>query len=213
MNKDLVTDYQWNPDHNQIPLYILDKLNMVLNKYKFNMDSRILDSGCGGGYFLNYLTEKKYSDVWGFDISPTGIEVINKLYPHLSSKVAVHDVFKEELPVYFPNKYDIVFSTEVIEHLYNPGLYLKNIYGLLKESGYLILSTPYHSYIKNLLISLSGKNDSHYNPNWVGGHIKFFSKKTIEELLVENKFKIEKFIGCGRVPVIWKSMLIVAKKS
>jgi len=63
---------------------------------------------------------------------------------------------------------------EVIEHLYSPKTYLANIYNWLKDDGYLILTTPYHGYLKNLAIALFNKFDNHFNPLWEGGHIKFF---------------------------------------
>jgi len=91
-------------------------------------------------------------------------------------------------------------------------MYLKNINDWLKNEGYLILTTPYHGYFKNLLIAVLDKFDQHVNPLWEGGHIKFFSKKTISELLYQTSFKLMNFTGCGRIPYIWKSMIILAKK-
>ena len=44
------------------------------------------------------------------------------------------------------------------------------------------------------------------------GHIKFWSFKTISKLLEDNGFKVIYKWGCGRVPYIWKSMIVVAEK-
>jgi hypothetical protein len=38
----------------------------------------------------------------------------------------------------------------------------------------LIITTPYHGYLKNIALSVSVKFDHHVNPLWDGGHIKFF---------------------------------------
>jgi len=108
--------------------------------------------------------------------------------------------------------YDIILSIEVIEHLYSPDTYLSNINYWLKDSGLLILTTPYHGWLKNLAIAVTNKFDKHVNPLWEGGHIKFFSKKTIFEILKRNRFKPLMFKGIGRLPYLWKSMLIVAEK-
>jgi len=72
-------------------------------------------------------------------------------------------------------RFDTIISTEVIEHLYDPGKYLDIIEQVLQSNGggELILSTPYHGYFKNLLIALHGKTDDHFSPLWDGGHIKF----------------------------------------
>jgi hypothetical protein len=45
------------------------------------------------------------------------------------------------------------------------------------------------------------------------GHIKFWSRKTISQLLNENGFRVVRFIGAGRLPLVWKSMIVVAQKS
>jgi hypothetical protein len=53
--------------------------------------------------------------------------------------------------------------------------------------------------------------DRHLTALWDGGHIKFWSKQTITTLLNEQGFHKTKFIGCGRLPYLWKSMIIEAK--
>jgi len=57
-------------------------------------------------------------------------------------------------------------------------------------------------------LSITGKWDSHHDVFWDGGHIKFWSKSTLSRLLKEEGFELKDFIGCGRLPYIWKSMLL-----
>ena len=83
---------------------------------------------------------------------------------------------------------------------------------LLRSGGHLIISTPYHGYLKNLILALSNKWDAHLNPFWDGGHIKFWSRKTLSQLLNETGFSVIRFIGAGRLPFLWKSMIVVAQK-
>jgi hypothetical protein len=73
------------------------------------------------------------------------------------------------------------------------------------------VSTPYHGYLKNLLIALLGRYDQHHTVLWDGGHIKFFSRKTLESMLTEHGFIMEQFCGIGRVPLLWKSMVVLAR--
>ena len=80
-----------------------------------------------------------------------------------------------------------------------------------RRGGEIIISTPYHGYLKNLALALSGKLDAHFTALWDGGHIKFFSRNTLETLLVESGFEVTDFIGAGRWPYLWKSMLIKAR--
>ena len=82
----------------------------------------------------------------------------------------------------------------------------------LKPGGSLICSTPYHGYVKNLLLSLAGKWDTHADPLWDGGHIKLWSRKSLGRLLSEAGFEDLSFKGVGRLPWLWMTMVMKAKK-
>ena len=71
----------------------------------------------------------------------------------------------ENLSERFGN-FDVVYSLEVIEHVFDPYEYIEQIYLLLEDRGICILSTPYHGYLKNLVISLLGKWDKHFTVLW-----------------------------------------------
>jgi len=206
-------EFYWNSSKSYALNYIEKTLFSLLKITDNPTDSIVLDAGCGGGYLLNQLYIKGYKNVYGFDISRSGIDIAKKTYPNLKNRFQVHDCYSEILPIDYPkNNYDIIISTEVIEHLYSPETYLKNIYYWLKPSKYLVLSTPYHGYLKNLLICIFNKFDSHFNPIEEGGHIKFFTFKNLNLLLKENGFQVIKFYGSGRIPLVWKSMVLLAKK-
>jgi len=95
--------------------------------------------------------------------------------------------------------------------VYDPFLWARSCRRLLRDGGRLICSTPYHGYAKNLALAVSGKFDRHWSPLNVGGHIKFWSRRTLEELLQRSGFEIVEFVGAGRVPFLWKSMIMVAQ--
>lgn len=78
--------------------------------------------------------------------------------------------------------------------------------------GKLIITTPYHGFLKNLDLSIFNKWDSHHTVDWDGGNIKFFSFKSLGALLNDNGFKVIKITGVGRVPYLWKSMVVIADK-
>lgn len=107
--------------------------------------------------------------------------------------------------------FDAVISTEVIDHLFLPAALPRFARAVLKPGGHLIVTTPYHGYLKNLLICLIGKWDSHHTPLWDGGHIKFWSRRTLTALLEESGFVVVRFMGAGRLPWLWKSMVLAAR--
>ena len=105
-----------------------------------------------------------------------------------------------------------MISGDVIEHLYRPADLLECAAELLNPGGWLILSTPYHGYLKNLALSVLGGWDAHHTVGWEGGHIKFFSVKTLSPLVTANGFDIARFHYFGRTLWLWKNMICVARK-
>jgi len=96
-----------------------------------------LEIGCAIGAAADIL-QKRGFDVIATDISPYAIKKNEKLLPHIKFKVL--DV--EDKPQ-FKNKFDLIYSFEVIEHLENPEKAIKNMFAMLKAGGTLICSTPY----------------------------------------------------------------------
>lgn len=172
--------------------------------------SVVFDFGCGNGSFISLFQGKGWQ-LYGADFSPTGIKVAQESFRDIKFFLAdaespSGDVLKQVGLV------DAVITTEVIEHLYNPRAFLQNCYDLLKPGGVMVISTPYHGYLKNLMLALMGKLDSHFTVLWDHGHIKFWSRKTLGIALKEANFTNLEFGGAGRLPLLWKSMVIKAQK-
>jgi hypothetical protein len=61
-------------------------------------------------------------------------------------------------------------------------------------------------------MALTGKMDNHFTALWDYGHIKFWSIKTLQQLLEEAGFMNIRFRRVGRIPALAKSMIAVAMK-
>jgi len=184
--------------------YILPTIENILSGKE-----TILDVGCGNGAIANYLLDKGYN-VYGVDRHPGRIATAGQKHP---KRFCVLDMeTASSLPEELSDiGFDTIISTEVIEHLYSPRKFLSFCLNTLKGGGKLIISTPYNGYLKYLIISLLGCMDKHLEP-WVdGGHIKFYSKRILTELLESQGFRVVRFIGCGRFPYLWKSMVFIAE--
>lgn len=169
--------------------------------------SRVLDAGCGNGGFCRVLHENFGFEVYGCDLSATGIALARDAVPEGQfEKASVYD----DLAAVFKTKFDVIISLEVIEHLFDPAAFIASMKQAMTNDGILILSTPYHGYLKNLFIALCGRCDKHYNPLNSSGHIKFWSKNTICTLFRESGFSVTSFRGVGRFPYLWKSMVVTA---
>lgn len=170
--------------------YIIPNLFKLIEDKK---PSFILDIGCGNGSLARILEQNGYENIYGTDASAQGIEIAKR---NGENRFFVQDLNSSELPDDLKAvPFKVIISTEVIEHLYNPDefiVFCKNI--LLKNGGgELILSTPYHGYLKNLILSVFNKWDHHHTVFWQGGHIKFWSKKTLSQLLTNHGFTVTAF--------------------
>jgi 2-polyprenyl-6-hydroxyphenyl methylase/3-demethylubiquinone-9 3-methyltransferase len=117
----------------------------------------------------------------------------------------------EDLAARF-GQFDCVISVEVMEHLYHPRLFARRMFDLVTPGGSIIVTTPYHGYLKNLALAVTGHLDNHFTALWDGGHIKFWSVKTLRFLLQEAGFEDVHFQFAGRIPPLAKSMIAVARR-
>jgi 2-polyprenyl-6-hydroxyphenyl methylase/3-demethylubiquinone-9 3-methyltransferase len=108
--------------------------------------------------------------------------------------------------------FPVVLSLEVVEHVNAPRDYARTVSELTEPGGVALISTPYHSYLKNLALEISGKLDDHFTALWDHGHIKFWSDKTLSKLFEEQGMIREKILRVGRIPVVAKSMILAFRK-
>jgi 2-polyprenyl-3-methyl-5-hydroxy-6-metoxy-1,4-benzoquinol methylase len=201
-----VTSFGWQtseppPSHHILAPRILD----ICKKFRVH---KALDFGCGNGSLSRSL-QKAGMEVTGCDVDVQGIEVAAQC---TSQVKYVHLAGYEDPQKLGELNFDAVISTEVIEHLFLPRYLPRFARAVLRPGGYLIISCPYHGYLKNLAIALLNKWDSHHESLRDGGHIKFWSRKTLAQLIEAEGFQVLEFYGAGRWRFLWKSMIIVAQE-
>lgn len=210
-----VPDYGWSStepedshDYLQpVVLRVLDTLSSA--RADHSKPLRIFDAGCGNGALLRRMSQLGFS-VAGCDASESGVLQARKsCADHVRvERFSVYD----DLAAAFTANWDVVVAMEVIEHLYSPRDFIRQIDRLLVPGGSIVLTTPYHGYLKNLALAATGAMENHFTALWDGGHIKFWSQKTLRSLLQEFGFAQTAFHGAGRLPLLWKSMVMVASK-
>lgn len=168
---------------------------------------RIFELGCGNGAFARELVSRGFV-VTGVDPSEDGVRLAGGGTLGCHFEVGSSE---DDLPVKF-GTFPLLISLEVIEHVYSPRTYGRCVYQLLEPGGTALISTPYHGYIKNLALALTGKMDSHFTVPWDHGHLQFWSRRTLAQLLSESGFRDVDFHLVGRVPFLAKSMIAVVTK-
>lgn len=165
----------------------------------------ICDLGCGNGHVTGRLAALGYQ-VTGVDASASGIQIAQNAYPGVEF---VHALIDRELSL---GQFDLVVSSDVIEHLYRPSDLLEAAVSQLKPGGQILLGTPYHGYLKNFILAVTGKMEAHFSALHDGGHIKFFSVNTLSQLVRAHGFDDLSFTFYGRAPWLWKNMICHARK-
>lgn len=189
--------------------YLLPLITRRIGLISQGRSLKIIDIGCGNGYVASVLAEAGHS-VTGVDVSTDGIVIARAAYPHIQFFVC--SVYDEQLMEIAGALSDCLIALELVEHLLYPKQLFEQSYRLLRPGGHLIISTPSHGYVKNLSISLLGGWDGHFGVDQDGGHIKFFSRKTIGTMAANSGFRNLRFDGAGRIPGLRKSMIMIGKK-
>ncbi len=184
--------------------FLLPALARILDEAR---PARVFEVGCGNGAVANWMASRGI-DVAGVDFSESGIAQARVAYPSL--RLAMGSAYDDLAGVY--GQFPAVVSLEVVEHLYFPRKFAKTVFDLLEPGGAAIISTPYHGYLKNLALALTGRMDAHFTALWDGGHIKFWSERTLRHILGEAGFTKIRFRRVGRIGPLARSMIAVAER-
>jgi 2-polyprenyl-3-methyl-5-hydroxy-6-metoxy-1,4-benzoquinol methylase len=145
----------------------------------------ILDVGCGSGANSLALAEKGHR-LHGVDISAAAIEQ----YRRHGFDGRVADI---ESGLGYPDaSFDLVFCSEVIEHMTSPELLVADSHRVLKPGGKLILSTPNSAFWLYRLLGLFGYTVSELqHPK----HFQFFSRRSLVKLLEGKNLRVGSILG------------------
>lgn len=173
--KDDISGYRYdNHALNASHAYLLPAVKTLLMR-DGSAHRRIFELGCGNGAVAHTLSQLGFN-VTGIDASEEGIAQAHRSYPGLDlHQGSAYDDLRTRY-----GQFPVVVSLEVVEHLYFPREFARAVYDLLEPGGTAIISTPFHGYWKNLALALTGKMDAHFTALWDHGHIKFWSRRTLE---------------------------------
>lgn len=115
---------------------------------------RILDFGCGSGVMLPFLSSLS-QQVVAMDVNLLPIQRVQKYIP-ISQNVDLKDATKTAITDMASNTFDIIIALDVLEHVHDLPKTLKDLIGLLKPSGQLIVSGPTENILYQLGRKLAG---------------------------------------------------------
>ena len=195
----------WNPKGKFKPLHLFNPTRIKFIKEKlishFDLDQnsnlplkklKILDIGCGGGLLCEPLT-RLGAEVTGADASFNNIEVAKVHAKEMNLKIKYIHSSPDNLN--FKNEFDIILNMEVIEHVANVDLFIKNCSKLIKKKGIMFVATI-NKNLKSYVFAIVG---AEYVLRWlpIGTHDrnKFVSPKELKNIMLNNNFLTDEIVG------------------
>lgn len=150
------------------------RADKIIKDFRKNKKIDLLDVGAGYGFFVDECT-KRGIKAEGLEISKEALSYAKKI------KIKMHaGAFEDFKP---GKKYDAVTLWDVIEHIYDPNVFLEKISQILKPNGSIYLST---GNVESLAAKMSKAKWHLFN---LPEHLYFYSEKSLKKLLEKNKFK------------------------
>lgn len=139
---------------------------------------RLLEIGCGFGYFLDIAFEEDF-EVSGLEFNPHAVERLRRKY---AFPIGCGALETAPLP---PQSIDAAVMFDVIEHLRDPFASLDRLHQALAPNGVLVLSTvDAESWTSRLI----GKRLEDFRRT--REHLFFFSRSTIRTVLAKHGFEV-----------------------
>jgi 2-polyprenyl-3-methyl-5-hydroxy-6-metoxy-1,4-benzoquinol methylase len=171
-------EFFWNAAHKHL-------YNDFCQRFIVGKSGRLLDVGCGLGYFVKRLSDFPSWQVFGYEISRQAVDFARK-------ELDLPNVFcgSVEDSNFDKASFDIITLWDVLEHIPHPDPLLSYLFSLLKEEGILFIHTGNakiqlpKAKLKKLLWGM--KPGSHYLE--AKDHCHIYSMKAIKEVLCRNGF-------------------------
>src|SRR5215210_2993115 len=94
---------------------------------------------------------------------------------------------------------DLVWCSEVLEHVPDTAGLLSEIRRVLRTGGRLLLTTPSHDLPRRALVALA-RFDAHFDP--LGQHVRFYSRRSLARVLDAFAFEAVRIEGMGGLPLL-----------
>ena len=170
--------------------------------------AKVIDLGCGDGEFTIKVEEKIGCnnligvDVFEYALNKAKVRGLNTRQVNLDKRLP----FTE-------NSFDVVVSHQVIEHLFFPVKFIKEVYRILKPKGYAIIGTENLASLDNISALILGYTpfsmefdeiymignpfSPHERETIVDNipHVRIFTRRGLHELAKHVGFNVEKRTG------------------
>jgi 2-polyprenyl-3-methyl-5-hydroxy-6-metoxy-1,4-benzoquinol methylase len=147
-------------------------------------ESSVLDLGCATGTLGQYLNLYQDAVVDGIEINSEAAEFglgYRRIFVKDLESVILKDILENAT-------YSVIVCADILEHLRDPALLLRQLSGLLIPGGKLLISIPNTGYAGIILELLSGEFCYREEGLLDQNHLRFFTRRSFLRLLNKNGF-------------------------
>ena len=153
---------------------IYRKINTIK---KYNKNGKLLDLGCGMGYFINEIKKDKTYEYEAADVSDEAIK-------YVADTFGITVLRESNLDAVSNKEYDIITQWHVLEHVHRLDERLQFLKRVLKQNGTMYFAVPINN-------SFDSK---HYKNFWdaydVPRHLLHFNRKSFNHLMSKHGFTV-----------------------
>jgi SAM-dependent methyltransferase len=142
---------------------------------------RVLDLGCGAGRFVAALRDAG-SEPIGVELAEAALERARRNAPGADLRLVEPD---GSLPLDHASV-DLVWCSEVLEHVADTAHLLLEVRRVLRPSGRLVVTVPFHGRVMVALVALL-RFDAHFDP--LGQHLRFYTRSSLAATLRASGFE------------------------
>lgn len=181
--EELTTHYDtYSRDDSISPITLKRYVELLDYFKKITNLNRIIDVGCGNGHFLKVAKDLGF-ETHGTEFTDKAIELCEAKGIQMQKGVLN--------PENYDQRFDLITSFEVIEHINNPHGEVDNFHKILRKGGLVYVTTPnFDSISKHIL-----------KENWTiveyPEHLSYYTPKTIQQLFEQHDFKTLKIETTG----------------
>lgn len=162
----------------------IKRYNELLDRFeKYRKTNRILDVGCGIGYFLEEAKKRNW-EVYGTEYTDVAVEICKNKGISMQNGVLDPSHYDTE-------SFDVITSFEVIEHINNPKEELASFYRLLRKGGAVYVTTP------NFNSLLRYRLKETYDMICYPEHLSYYTPKTLRHVFRKAGFASGKIETTG----------------
>lgn len=170
-----------------------------------NKSSSVLELGLGHGISAKLFSDY-FKDYTVIDASKAVIENFINEFP-----TCKFEIIEEYFELFETNnKYDIIIMGFILEHVDDPEVILRHFKNFLKPNGKIYVTVPNSEVMNRRLGNLTGDLPDMKllsDHDYICGHKRYYSVKTLTEQITNCGFKINRFEGIYLKPLSTKQMI------